>query len=96
MGGEFCFVDLAGNGGGDDGGGLLIADVVLNDEHGAYSALFASYDGRKIRIIQFASFNLHTIPLLKTEQTPYRIICKKRSIPFVFSLSIALRGVFYT
>ena len=82
MGREFRLVDFAGNGGGDDGGGILIPDVVLHDEYGTDSALFAPDDGGEIRIIQFASFNLHTIPLLKTEQTPYLSICKKRYIPF--------------
>ena len=32
-------------GGGNNGGRIFIAYIVLHDEHGAYSALFAPHDG---------------------------------------------------
>ena len=72
---EFGFVDFARYRRGDNGRGILVADIVLYDEYGAYSALLASHDGGSIRIIQFTAFYVHNIPLLKTEQLPYYIVC---------------------
>lgn len=45
MRGELGFVDFAGNGGGNHGGGIFIADIVLHDEHGTNPALFATHYG---------------------------------------------------
>ena len=45
MGGEFGFVDLARNGGGDDRWGLFVPDVVLYDQNGTDSALFTPHYG---------------------------------------------------
>ncbi len=42
VGREPGFVDLARDGGGDDGGGILVSDVVLDDEYRADSSLFAA------------------------------------------------------
>ena len=59
MGRQTRFSDFACYSGGDDGRGILVPDVVLNDQHRSNSALFATDDGGKIRIIQFTSFDLH-------------------------------------
>lgn len=45
MGRESCLVDFACNGCSDDGRGILIAGIVLHDENGPDSALFAPDDG---------------------------------------------------
>ena len=42
MSGELCFVDLAGDRGRDDGGGVFVSHVVLYNEYGTDSALFAA------------------------------------------------------
>ena len=43
MGGEFGFIGFAGDRGGDHGGGIAVADVVLDDQYGAYASLFRAY-----------------------------------------------------
>ena len=45
MGRQFCLVDFAGDGGGDDGGGILIPDIVLHDKDGANAPLLTPHDG---------------------------------------------------
>ena len=45
VGRELGFVDFACDSGGDDGGGIFVADVVLHDEYGANPPLFTAYDG---------------------------------------------------
>ena len=57
---EFCFVNFACYSGGNYRGGIFIPYVVLHDENGTNPALFAAYNGGKVRIIQFASFYVHT------------------------------------
>ena len=61
--GEPRLVDLARDGGGDDGGGILVARIVLHHQHGAHPALFAPHNGGEIGIIQFSAFDDHTFPL---------------------------------
>ena len=74
MGGELGFIDFARDGGGDDGRRVFIPDVVLHNKDGAYSALLASHDGGKIRIIQLTALYIHDTPLLKTEHTPSLLV----------------------
>ena len=45
VGGEGCLALLAGDGGCDYGGTVFVANVILDDEHGAHTALFRAYDG---------------------------------------------------
>ena len=70
MGGELCFVDFAGDCGGDDGGGVFVPDVVLNDENGTDTALFAADHRRQIGIIKFSAFNVHIKHLSRKKKTP--------------------------
>ena len=56
MRGQFCFSQTAGNGGGNDGWTVFVSDIILNDENGTESALFASDDRTQIRIINISSF----------------------------------------
>ena len=59
-------VDAARDGGGDDGGGVTVARVVLHDEHGPHAPLFAAHHGRKIGIVKFTAFYVHHgVPLLR-------------------------------
>ena len=60
MRGQFRLVDLARYRGGDDRGGILVADIVLHDENRAHSALLAADDGAQVRIVKFSTFN-HSI-----------------------------------
>lgn len=40
--GKLRFVDLTGDGSGDDGGGVFVPDIVLHHQNGTYAALFAA------------------------------------------------------
>ena len=66
MGGELSFVDFARHGGGDNGGGVLIPNVVLHDEYRPNPTLLTPHDGGQIRIIQFSAFdNQNLVPLVE-------------------------------
>ena len=45
MRGQFCLVELRCDCGGDYRRAVFVANVVLHDENGAYSALLAAHDG---------------------------------------------------
>ena len=59
VGREAVFPEAAGDGGGDDGGAVSVADVVLDDEDGPDSSLFAAHDGAEIGVIDIAAFDCH-------------------------------------
>ena len=42
MGGQFCFIHLRSDGGADDGGAMLISDIILHDKDRTDAALFAA------------------------------------------------------
>ena len=50
MGGEARLAHPRGDRGGDDGGAVFIADVVLNYKHGAQAALLGADDGGEIGV----------------------------------------------
>ena len=57
--GKAGFSDPARHGRRDDGGGIFVSRVVLDDENGAHAALFAPDDGGEIGIIEFSAFDDH-------------------------------------
>ena len=57
--GELCLVPLAGDGGGDDGGAVAIAHIVLDDEDGTDAALLRAYHGAQVGVVDFSSFDGH-------------------------------------
>ena len=72
MGGEPGLVLLGCDGGGDDGGAVAIAHIVLHDEHRAHTALLAAHHRTEIRIIDLAASDdirlmFHSITLRRNQ-----------------------------
>lgn len=61
--------------GGDDGGTVFVAHVILNNENGAQTALLTSHDRTEIRIINVSASDIHDgfIPFLSISSAVYRI-----------------------
>ena len=59
MGGKLGFSQLACDGGCDDGGAIFVANVILDDEHGAQTPLLTADDGAEIGIIDISAFDGH-------------------------------------
>ena len=56
MGRELGFVALAGNRGGNHGGAVAVADVILEDQYRADAALLGAHDGAEVCVVYFAAF----------------------------------------
>jgi hypothetical protein len=61
MGRQLGFAKTACDRGGNDGGAVSVADIVLHDQHGSESALLASDDGAEIRIENISAFDGHFV-----------------------------------
>lgn len=55
--GESGFADLTGDGGGDDGRRMPVADVILYNKYRAHPALLAADHRRQIGVIDLSSFD---------------------------------------
>ena len=57
VGGKPCLPGLAGDGGGNDRGGMPVAGIVLDDEHRSGAALLAAHHRGQVRVKDVAPFD---------------------------------------
>lgn len=70
---QLCFPELTCDGSGDYSRAILVSDIVLYNQNGTKTALFAAYDRTEICIINISAFNgqFDSLSLFHTFGGPY-------------------------
>jgi len=76
MGRQLSFPHLAGDRCRYYRGAVLVANVVLHDEHGPHAALLASHYGTQIRVVYISPFNVQSL---------YRTFLRASPIPLYYT-----------